>query len=376
MIYLTQSRNLLQSELRKRGIALCRNLASVSKDGILTEDLFKSLSPVVRSFMSEPDVVYVIIMNKESKVLAHTELGEVGKVYKDELTKKAFSSKEPKITAYSKEKKELYDVGMFVKEEEIFLKARELDEETPFEKTQEKIIGAVRIGISLEKLNTEIEKISKFGIGLTIIAITIGFAFSFIFSRSFVKPISLLVKATKKIASGDFLTKTEIKTKDEIGILATSFNEMTEKLKNSFNEIQRKKDELQHLTEQLQATNEQLTTANEELKRMTKELEEAKTQLEEKVKERTAELEKERASLEIKVKERTKELEEAKALLEEKVRERTLELEKSRDELQRKVRELEKFTEIALGREVRIAELKEEIEKLKKELAKNRKING
>jgi hypothetical protein len=53
--------------------------------------------------------------------------------------------------------------------------------------------------------------------------------------------------------------------------------------------------------------------------------------------------------------------------LEEKVRERTRELEE-------KVLELEKFQKLAIGRELRIIELKEEIERLKKELEnKNKK---
>lgn len=67
--------------------------------------------------------------------------------------------------------------------------------------------------------------------------------------------------------------------------------------------------------------------------------------------------------------ERTKELEEAKALLEEKVRE-DFRAWKITQWTPKKVRELEKFPEVALGRELRIAELKEEIERLKEELAK------
>ena len=75
------------------------------------------------------------------------------------------------------------------------------------------------------------------------------------------------------------------------------------------------------------------------------------------------ELEEERATLEVKIKARTKELEELAKGLEGKVNERTKELEE-------KMEELEKFNKLAVGRELKMIELKEEIEKLKKEREK------
>jgi hypothetical protein len=82
------------------------------------------------------------------------------------------------------------------------------------------------------------------------------------------------------------------------------------------------------------------------------------------------ELEEERTSLQIKVKARTKELEELTQTLDQRVKGRTQELEKSKEELQGRVNELEKFHKLTIGRELKMVELKEEIEKLKKELEK------
>jgi methyl-accepting chemotaxis protein len=74
-------------------------------------------------------------------------------------------------------------------------------------------------------------------------------------------------------------------------------------------------------------------------------------------------LEEAKASLEIKVEARTKELKELAESLDVKVKERT-------KELQEKMEELERFQRIAIGREQRMIELKEEIKKLKEELEK------
>ena len=90
--------------------------------------------------------------------------------------------------------------------------------------------------------------------------------------------------------------------------------------------------------------------------------------LEKKVKERTQELESAKKTLEesknileIRVKARTKELKELAESLEIKIRERT-------KELQEKISELERFQRLAVGRELKMIELKKEIEKLKNEL--------
>lgn len=124
----------------------------------------------------------------------------------------------------------------------------------------------------------------------------------------------------------------------------TSEETTREKLKKTNEELQRSNEELQatneelhQTTEELHISNEELNTSNEELKIVTEELKGMKDELEERVQLRTAELE------------------------------------KSRDELQRKVEELEKFTELAIGRELAMVELKEENAKLSKEIIRLKK---
>jgi PAS domain S-box-containing protein len=90
--------------------------------------------------------------------------------------------------------------------------------------------------------------------------------------------------------------------------------------------------------------------------------------LEEEVKGRTEELEKARGILEIKVKARTRELEELAQSLAVKVKERTT-------ELQKRIDELEKFHKLTIGRELKMVELKREIEGLKEEIEKEKSKN-
>lgn len=55
-------------------------------------------------------------------------------------------------------------------------------------------------------------------------------AFVFFLIRGIVSPVNLLSEVTKRIAAGDLFQKVQVKTKDEIGELADSFQKMTQKL--------------------------------------------------------------------------------------------------------------------------------------------------
>lgn len=129
-------------------------------------------------------------------------------------------------------------------------------------------------------------------------------------------PLEKVVEVVRVITNGDLSKKIEIKATDEIGQLGVAFNEMTSKLKESY-EV-----------------------------------------LESRITERTKELQEERGSLEKKVDERTSELEGLKNNLEKTVIERT-------KNLNSKVLELERMNDLMVGREIKMAELKKEIEKLK-----------
>ncbi|MBN2019468.1 MAG: HAMP domain-containing protein [Sedimentisphaerales bacterium] len=86
------------------------------------------------------------------------------------------------------------------------------------------------------------------------------------------KPVKELMTGIKKIAEGNLNHKVPIKTQDEIGALAVSFNEMTEHLKKTVDNLnrevaERKKTELalENLNRDLGATVQQLSCSNSQL---------------------------------------------------------------------------------------------------------------
>jgi signal transduction histidine kinase/HAMP domain-containing protein len=69
---------------------------------------------------------------------------------------------------------------------------------------------------------------------------------SFLYSNSITNPLDKLLKATKKIEKGNFTTKLKIKSNDEIGMLANSFNFMASSLNESQKLIHKQNKNLEH----------------------------------------------------------------------------------------------------------------------------------
>lgn len=71
-----------------------------------------------------------------------------------------------------------------------------------------------------------------------IIVLVISSVVVAVFSIILTKPIEDLNKLTKEISSGDFKKRVRVRTNDEIGELAVSFNKMTEKIENQINSLE------------------------------------------------------------------------------------------------------------------------------------------
>ena len=79
-------------------------------------------------------------------------------------------------------------------------------------------------------LQSEVATKIKMIIGLTCLAIFLAFLFSFFLSRKISSTLKQAVSLAESLAAGDLTKKLELNQKDELGLLATALNKMTDKL--------------------------------------------------------------------------------------------------------------------------------------------------
>lgn len=109
-------------------------------------------------------------------------------------------------------------------------------------------------------------------VAISLAAVILAITGGYLISRTISNPIEKLRDAAIEIGRGDFSQRAQVESKDEIGILAESFNQMAD-------EIQKRNEELQTMNEELRSTNEELECSNEELRSTTEELEASNEEL-------------------------------------------------------------------------------------------------
>jgi len=100
------------------------------------------------------------------------------------------------------------------------------------DKAQSEVISAVYISTPMPHIYQLQRSVFRFFLNSVFIAILISVLFALVFSRKITKPLKEINNAARIIAGGEFQNTLSISSKDEIGELAASFNNMIEALKN------------------------------------------------------------------------------------------------------------------------------------------------
>ncbi len=97
-------------------------------------------------------------------------------------------------------------------------------------KSENQTIGAVYIEASLEDIYEQVQQVNTILMTGTIIALVITVLLGILLARTITRPILDMHKQAKVMGKGDFTRKVRVYGKDEIGQLASAFNELTQKL--------------------------------------------------------------------------------------------------------------------------------------------------
>lgn len=248
-IFFTKHINqIIHSDLGQMGVVMARNLAYNAEYGVLTDNT-DALTNLIGGIMQQSQVAYCVIHDLDGNVLASRGVDTGLKKEYAEATPKALKAVEPIVQLISLNNYEsYYDVAVPVITKQVDIPG---DETSLFETESgsskkrpmvEKKIGVVRVGLSLREAKEFEEQSQDITIAITALIILIAGAITTFVTSITVRPIRKLVGAMRKIARGDMDVNIPVKGSDEIAYLTDSFNQMTEELHRSRDELLRAKE--------------------------------------------------------------------------------------------------------------------------------------
>jgi sensor histidine kinase regulating citrate/malate metabolism len=92
-----RERKAIETQVRKRGMTIAQNLGAVSTNALVTYN-YIMLEQQVGRLAQEEDLVYVIILDREGRVAAHSQHGDLqGQHLTDLVSRRASEANEPLI---------------------------------------------------------------------------------------------------------------------------------------------------------------------------------------------------------------------------------------------------------------------------------------
>jgi len=205
----------LKERAEEHASAIAQMMADLSENRLMFYDLV-ALQQNVERVTEDEDVLFAIIFNRDGRTLA---------------ANKAARELFPE---------ELFELGAEMGRLE---RGRVLKEELGFESTdgrnvevleviapvfvEDELWGAVKLGLSLEEVNAEIQRTRLGLISLGFLGLTFGALGSVFLANRISRPLESLVEGTIRVAHGDLQHRIDIPPGDEIGELAANFNRMT-----------------------------------------------------------------------------------------------------------------------------------------------------
>jgi len=192
---------------------LANNIATIR--AVETEDWAVYQNYIDNQLKLNPDIVYITIFDEQMNLKAYAlnkewvDLGEDRKLSHTEETNIVMQLDRRQIAEESQKDFESISVNIL---------------------SGERDLGVVKVGFSLVDLNDAKQNNLRRNFGLAVLFIVCAMVISFLISQRIVKPIGKLTDAMFQISRGNLNQEVHIRSRDEIGEMAETFNYMAKGL--------------------------------------------------------------------------------------------------------------------------------------------------
>jgi len=200
----------LTQEYKSKGTAIAKSIAGSSVETLLIRDA-STVQALIDQFLEIVGVSYVFVVDSQGEIISHTFVPEVPE----------------KILNIKGEKTKVTGI------QDIYIKGRGeyIDIAAPI---LEGIIGYVHVGMDKGIIMSQMKAAMIRQLYLLSIIFIISIAIAYMLVNKVSQPLNKLTEYSKKLASHDFSTAVDIKSDDEIGLLADTMKSMATDLHEVF----------------------------------------------------------------------------------------------------------------------------------------------
>ena len=236
-------REALLGQARLRAESLARGLAAVSAGYLLSYN-YVQLEQVAGGVVDdEEDVVYSVVHGRDGRVAVFTGRTDLhGSTLNDPVSQRAVAATTPIVQEVILQTGERgYDVAIPV-----------------FVPSSSQKWGTVRLGFSLRHAYTLIHQTRRDLFLVSLLAILCGISLAVYMAMRIARPIGQLVAGVHEFAEGSYDRPVRVNSQDEIGYLATAFEQMRTALQRHLASLEDEKRLLEDANQRLRETQQQL----------------------------------------------------------------------------------------------------------------------
>jgi len=275
--FIYTQRRISRNFLEKRTAVVAERLADLNGSNLQFKDILENS---LANTLLEEDVIYAIIYDRNASVLAETgttqyEVRDYLSRNKPGITDKILFTQKESEKKYFKTKHygEIFEILVpMVTYDHLRANVGVSLANDSIKGDTGEIVGIVRVGVTVAKVNSEIDRMTLSVIGLTIIVVFASIIISFFIIKIILNPIKELALGTKKIASGDLSYRVPLTSSDELSDLAESFNSMAQDLKSHVDELNNEKQDLLRLKMMLEQRSRELEETLDKMQNIQEEL--------------------------------------------------------------------------------------------------------
>ncbi|MBI1373605.1 MAG: response regulator [Phycisphaera sp.] len=270
LISIRQHARMLEREFNKRGATLAANLARGSELGVMAGSN-QLLAPSIRGATNDSDVGYVVIYDADKQLLVSDGQridslpGEAMPLSPDEF-QNLRATREPVVLPDANTRARFVEfIAPIVSQQEqspdeLLIPGIRSQSSTPSGGSgSTRIIGYVRLGLSLQPLDQQRAALINLWIMIGLAALVASAIAIYLVSRHITAPIHVLTRGAELLATGRLNQQIPVSTRDEIGRLAETFNEMAGSLSKSMRSKELLLDEVRDLNRDLESRVKQRT---------------------------------------------------------------------------------------------------------------------